>query len=107
MPYVTRKDPEACIVPGEADADLRDTEVIPFNYPGGIETFMKNEIFPYTPDAWIDDKKTQVGYEISFTRDFYKPITLRSMKEILQDLRALEASSDGMLDEILGGVDFE
>lgn len=107
LPYIAKKDSEAHIVLGEADADLRDTEVIPFNYPGGIEAFLENEIYPYTPDAWIDEKKTQVGYEISFTRDFYKPVKLRSMQEILQDLRVLEMASDGMLDEILGGVDFE
>lgn len=69
-PFITVKDANANPVAGEADSDLRDTELIPFTYEGGIEGFMKNEVLSYAPDAWIDEKKTQIGYEISFNKYF-------------------------------------
>ena len=56
------------VVEFEVDTDLRDTEQIPLNYDGGIEKFFENEVLPYAPDAWIDKSKTQIGYEISFTK---------------------------------------
>ena len=71
-PFITEKDPKAKPVDDEPDVDLRDTENIPFTYDGGIDAFMKNEVLTYAPDAWIDEKKTQVGYEIRFTR-YFKP----------------------------------
>lgn len=104
-PFITEKDPAAQPIDGEADTDLRDTEIIPFTYEGGIDAFMKNEVLPYTPDAWVDIKKTQIGYELSFTKYFYKPVQLRSMEEIIADLKKLESETDGMLAEILGGVE--
>jgi len=79
-----------------------DTEQIPLSYPGGIEAFMETEVLPYTPKAWVDKKKTQIGYEISFTKHFYKPVQLRELSEIIADIRALEAETDGLLDEVLG-----
>ena len=87
----------------EADPDLKDTEQIPFNYPGGIEGFIEKEVRPYAPDVWIDEDSIKTGYELSFTRYFYKPAELRSLKEISKDLRAIERETDGLLDEILGG----
>lgn len=87
----------------EVDTDLRDTEQIPLNYDGGIEKFFENEVLPYAPDAWIDKSKTQIGYEISFTKYFYKPVKLRSIDEIVADIKALEAETDGLLNEIIGG----
>ena len=104
-PYITEKDPLASPVNGEADPDLRDTEIIPFNFEGGIEGFFKNEVIPFAPDAWIDEKSTKVGYELSFTKHFYKPMVFRSVQEIVDDLQALERETDGMLAEILEGVD--
>ena len=86
------------------DPNLRDTENIPFTYEGGIDTFMKNEVLTYAPDAWVDEKKTQIGYEISFTKYFYKPVELRPMDEILKSLKDLEQEADGLLAEIMGGV---
>jgi type I restriction enzyme M protein len=88
----------------EPDTELRDTEHIPLSYDGGIEKFFKKEVLPYAPDAWIDGKKTQIGYEISFTKHFYKPVQLRTLEEITADLRALEAETKGLLDEVLGGT---
>ena len=104
-PFITEKDPMAQPIDGEPDTDLRDTEIIPFTYEGGIDAFMKNEVLPYAPDAWVDEKKTQIGYELSFTKYFYQPVQLRSMEEIVADLKKLESETDGMLAEILGGVE--
>lgn len=102
-PFITVKDANANPVAGEADSDLRDTELIPFTYEGGIEGFMKNEVLSYAPDAWIDEKKTQIGYEISFNKYFYRPVNLRSMDEIIASLNELEKEADGMLTGIVGG----
>lgn len=103
-PLITEKDMNAKAVNGEADTDLRDTENIPFNYEGGIDGFMKNEVLSYAPDSYIDEKKTQTGYEISFTKYFYKPVELRKMKDIMESLSALEKEADGMMAEIMGGI---
>lgn len=103
-PFITEKDPTAQPVEGEADADLRDTENIPFTYEGGISAFIQNEVLPYAPDAWVDEKKTLIGYEISFTKYFYKPVELRKMSDILESLTVLEKEADGMLSEVVGGI---
>jgi type I restriction enzyme M protein len=89
----------------EPDPDLRDTEQIPLLEPGGIAGFIEREVWPHVPDAWVDEAKTQIGYEISFTRYFYKPVPLRTLEEIEADIRALEAETEGLLEEILVGVD--
>ena len=104
-PFITEKDSEAQPIVGEPDPELRDTEIIPFTYKGGIDAFVKNEVLTYTPDAWVDEKKTQIGYELSFTKYFYKPVQMRSMDEIVADLKALETETEGMLKEILGGIE--
>ena len=104
-PFITEKDSEAQPIVGEHDPELRDTEIIPFTYKGGIDAFVKNEVLTYTPDAWVDEKKTQIGYELSFTKYFYKPLQLRSMDEIVADLKALETETEGLLKEILGGIE--
>lgn len=88
----------------QPDKSKNDTEIIPFNYEGGIEAFMDAEVRPYTPGAFVDHKGTKIGYELSFTKYFYKPVQLRSMKEIVADLKALEQETDGMLADILGGI---
>lgn len=102
-PFITVKDANAKPIVGEADSDLRDTELIPFTYEGGIEGFMKKEVLSYAPDAWIDEKKTQIGYEISFNKYFYRSVNLRSMDEIVASLNELEKEADGMLAGIVGG----
>lgn len=103
-PFITEKDANAQPIEGEADVELRDTEIVPFTYEGGIDAFIENEVKPYAPDAYVDDKKTQIGYEISFTKYFFTPSELRSVKIITDNLRNLETQTAGMLDEILGGV---
>ena len=103
-PFITVKDVNAQPVSGVADTDLRDTEIVPFKYEGGIEAFMHNEVLTYAPDAWVDEKKTVIGYEISFTKYFYKPVELREMSEILAELTALEQQADGMMAGIMEGI---
>ena len=88
----------------QPDKSKNDTEIIPFNYEGGIEGFMDDEVRPYAPGAFVDPKGTKIGYELSFTKYFYKPVQLRSMEEIVADLKALEQETDGMLADILGGI---
>ncbi len=53
---------------------------------------------------YVDEKKTQIGYEISFTKYFYKPVELRSMEDIWESLKALERETDGMMAEIMEGI---
>lgn len=104
-PFITKTDPEAKEVAGEADPELRDTENIPFHYEGGIDAFIKKEVLPYAPDAYVDEEKTKIGYEISFTKYFYKPVALRDMKDILASLAKLEKESEGLMDEIVRGLE--
>ena len=100
--YETEIDGKSFVLEYEPDSNLRDTEQVPLLEEGGIEAFFKREVLPYMPDAWIDESKTQIGYEISFTRYFYKPQPLRSLEEIRADIEALERETDGLLDEIIG-----
>ena len=93
-----------CVVEYEPDSDLRDTEQVPLLEEGGIEAFLRREVLPYAPDAWYDADKVKVGYEVSFTRYFYKPQPLRTLEEIRADIRALEQETDGLLAGIVGGA---
>lgn len=86
----------------ESDPELKDTEQIPFTYPGGIEAFVENEVRPYAPDAWIDQASIKTGYELSFTKYFYKPVQLRSLDDIANELAQVEREMHGLLDEIMG-----
>jgi type I restriction enzyme M protein len=106
------------IVEYEPDTELRDTEQISFleapesgelgglptpeTAKAGIESFIRREVLPYVPDAWIRED-AKVGYEISFTRHFYKPQPLRTLEEIRSDILALEKKTEGLLDEVLAG----
>lgn len=80
-------------------ASRNETEQIPMNYPGGIEGFYENEVKPYTPDVIFGEPT--VGYELSFTKYFYKPVELRSLKDIKNDIMKLERQTEGALAEIL------
>ena len=90
------------VVSFEPDTDLRDSEQIPLTEDGGIDAFLRREVLPYAPDAWIDPDKTKIGYEISFNRYFYKPQPLRPLADIRADLLAAEKEVTGLLNEILG-----
>lgn len=85
----------------EIDKTLRDKEQVPLTYEGGIGAFVRNEILPYTPDAIVNTDDYVIGYELSFTKYFYKPKQLRTLDEIRADIRAIEESTKGLLNEIL------
>lgn len=84
------------------DKKTKETEIIPFRYEGGIEGFFRNEVLPYAPDSILDPLSIETGYELSFTKYFYKPIELRSLGEISDEILAIEKRTDGLLNEILG-----
>lgn len=96
---------KSAVVSFEADTELRDTEQVPLLEPAvdgtGIESFVRREVLPYAPDAWIDATKTKVGYEVSFTRHFYKPKPLRGLDEIAADIRAAEDEAEAMLEGLI------
>ena len=70
------------------DADLRDTENVPLTED--VESYFKREVLPYAPDAWIDEKKTKVGYEIPMTRYFYEYQAPEKTEDIMARITALE-----------------
>ena len=91
------------VVEYEPDSDLRDTEQVPLLEEGGIEAFLRREVLPHAADAWYAPDSVKTGYEVSFTRYFYKPQPLRTLEEIRADILALEKETEGLLGEIIGG----
>lgn len=83
-----------------ADSSKRDTESIPWIEE--IETYMERNVYPYAPDAWIDEKKTKIGYEIPFTREFYKYVAPRSSAEIFAHLEELDKAESALMAKIMG-----
>lgn len=96
----------------KADAKRRDTETVPFSYGGNsvgdtaraetIKAYFNAEVLPHVPDAWVDDKKTKIGYEIPFTRHFYEYVPPRPLAEIDADLEQQIAKIIGLLREVEG-----
>ena len=82
------------------DASLRDTEAVPLKED--VRAYFKREVLPHVPDAWIDETKTKIGYEIPFTRHFYKFTLLRSSEVIMGEIKALEEKIAAGLAEVLG-----
>lgn len=76
-----------------------EVEQIPLLYPGGIDAFYENEVKPY--DAEAEFGEPVIGYELSFTKYFYKPVQLRSLSEIMTDLNVLESETKGLWEEIM------
>ena len=101
--YQCTIDGRPVVVEYEPDTELRDTEQVPLLHEGGVEAFLRSEVLPYAPDAWYDPAKVKIGYEISFTRHFYKPQSMRPLEEIRADILALERETEGLLAEIVGG----
>ena len=101
--FETRINGKFAVVEYEPDTDLRDTEQIPLTYKGDIEGFLDREVLPYVPhgSAWYNPATVKVGYEISFTRHFYKPQPMRPLSEIVADIKALERESEGLLTDII------
>ena len=96
-------DGRPAVVEYEPDTDLRDTEQVPLLEEGGVEAFFRREVLPYAQDAWYAPDSVKIGYEISFTRHFYKPQPLRPLEEIRADIMALERETEGLLAEVIGG----
>jgi type I restriction enzyme M protein len=90
------------VVQYEPDPELRDTEQVPLLEKGGIEAFLQREVLPYAADAWYDHGSVKTGYEVSFTRYFYKPKPLRTLEEIRADILALEKETEGLIGQITG-----
>ena len=103
--FLVTIDGKPAVVEYEPDPDLRDTEQVPLLHEGGIEAFIRREVLPYAPDAWYAPDSVKVGYEIRFTRHFYKPQPLRPLEEIRADIMAVEQETEGLLAEIVGGTD--
>lgn len=80
-------------------ADLRDYENIPLQ--DNIEDYFKREVLPHVPDAWIDESKTKIGYEINFTKYFYKYKPLRSLEAIREDIMKLEEETEGLIKNVI------
>ncbi|WP_218185073.1 hypothetical protein [Methanogenium cariaci] len=86
------------VVEYEPNSDLRDTEQVPLLEEGGIEAFLRREVLPYAPpDAWYTEESVKTGYEISFTRYFYKPKPMRSLEEIRADILAVRKEGEGVI----------
>ena len=100
--FSTTMNGRPAVVEYEPDSDLRDTEQIPLQEAGGIEAFLRREVLPYAADAWYQPDSVKIGYEISFTRYFYKPKPMRSLEDIRADILALEKETGGLLGGILG-----
>ena len=98
------RDPEAAICLDrhgnpEPDTDLRDTETVPLRED--VAEYVAREVLPHVPDAWVDESKTKVGYEIPLNRHFYVYEPPRPLDEIESDLRELEHEIVGLLGEIV------
>ena len=92
------RDKKGNLVPDKAKTF---TVTVPFTYPDGINGYLANEVSPYMPEAWVDSKRTQIGYEISFLKYFYKPVALRTREEILSDLLSIDKETDGLLKDLI------
>lgn len=82
----------------QPDSALRDTENVPLSED--IQEYFEREVLPFAPDAWVDEKKSKVGYEIPFTRYFYKYEAPKPSDEIMKEILAIESELDGSLKEI-------
>jgi len=101
--FEAKIDGKLCVVEYEPDSDLRDTEQVSLLEEGGIDAFLRREVLPHAADAWYDPAGIRTGYEISFTRYFYKPQPMRTLAEIRADILALEKETEGLLGEIMMG----
>ena len=84
----------------QPDTKLRDTETIAWSED--VQAYMEKNVYPFAPDAWIDESKTKIGYEIPFTRQFYKYVPPRKSEEIFEELKVLGEEEEQLMKEILG-----
>lgn len=83
----------------EADPELRDYESVPVKQ--NVQEYFEKEVWPFVPDAWIDHSKTVKGYEVSFTKIFYRYQPLRSVATITEEIVQLERETEGLLNDII------
>ena len=84
----------------QADSSKRDTETIPWKVEIGV--YLEKNVYPYAPDAWIDVKKSKIGYEIPFTREFFKYVAPRKSEDIYAHLQELKAQDEEYMSKIMG-----
>ena len=84
----------------ELDSELTDTETIPWQQE--VDEYLAKNVLPYAPDYWVDDSKTKIGYEIPFTREFYKYVAPRKSEDIFAHLKELESLENELMNKILG-----
>jgi type I restriction enzyme M protein len=85
----------------KSNSSLRETERVPLGVD--IDEYFEKEVKPHLPSSWVDYNKSQVGFEINFTKYFYKFKPLRSLEDITHDLLQLEKESDGLMSQLLKG----
>ena len=83
------------------DKTQLDTQIVPFDYPGGAKAFLEKEILPFAPHSEIDEKKTKIGYSISFAKYFYNPEELKKTEELISELGEINHSVEGMVTGLL------
>jgi type I restriction enzyme M protein len=97
MPVIKKQDKDEVIY--EADPELRDYESVPVKQD--VQEYFEKEVWPFVPDAWIDHAKTVKGYEVSFTKIFYRYQPLRSVATITEEIVQLEKETEGLLNDII------
>jgi Type I restriction-modification system methyltransferase subunit len=96
-PVIKKQDKDEVIY--EADPELRDYESVPIKQ--NVQEYFEKEVWPFVPDAWIDHSKTVKGYEVSFTKIFYRYQPLRSVAAITEEIVQLERETEGLLNDII------
>ena len=96
---------DLCVVEYEPDTELRDFEEVPLLEKGGIDEFLRREVLPFVADAWRDERRTTIGYEIAFAKYFYRYQPLRPVNEIVTDIKRLEREAEGLLEGIVHGAE--
>ena len=81
------------------DSDLADTEIIPWKEDQGM--YLEINVAPYAPDYHVDEDKTRTGYEIPFTREFYRYTPLKPSADIFQSLKELERQESELMEKLL------
>lgn len=81
------------------DKSLNDTEIIP--WLTDKDEYLQKNVAPYSPDFVVDEKKTKIGYEIPFTREFYKYTPLKPSADIFEELKALEKQESELMEKLL------
>lgn len=98
-PEAKKKPADAKCKEYEFDSELTDTEIIPWQQD--TDEYLEKNVQPYAPDYWVDESKTKIGYEIPFTREFYKYVAPRKSEDIFSHLKELESREAELMKKIL------